>query len=142
MLRTCRKLAWFAVSGVFLGFIHHITAVILAIPTVSATNHLVSGLDEFLLLQIDPPRLESGDKLSISILPDEGTNHHVIWRLSIEIKFSNHFVLITIRIAGGGYGVCSNPYYRTPNRCLLFSITYALPNLQLFCFDNVATVGW
>ena len=29
----------------------------------------------------------------------------------------------------------------TPNRLLLFSVTYGLPNLQVPCFDHVATVG-
>src|ERR671925_1662019 len=29
-----------------------------------------------------------------------------------------------------------------PSRLPLFSTTYALPNLQPLCFDNVTTVGW
>lgn len=34
------------------------------------------------------------------------------------------------------------PRVFTPLQLSLFSITYELPNLQLLCFDNDATLGW
>ena len=60
------------------------------------------------------------------------------------IKFCNHCVLITIQ---NGPGVYPTPLFATVTGALaipplsLSSITYELPNLQDFCFDNVATVG-
>ncbi len=55
------KLPWFAVSSVFLGFVHHITAIVFTIPTISAANYLVVNLNEFLFLQIDSPRINCGN---------------------------------------------------------------------------------
>ena len=57
------------------------------------------------------------------------------------INFCNSLVLITIRIAGGGYTPSPSHALLTPFSPSLFSSTYALPNLQALCFDNVATVG-
>ena len=57
----------------------------------------------------------------------------------------NSFPFMRVRttsFATEGWGMipASFPSSRTPSPSLLFSITYALPNLQVFCFDNVATV--
>ena len=60
------------------------------------------------------------------------------------VKFCNSFLLLTIRIARSGgrgspFSIFTFPFSVWLS---LFSYTYALPNLQLLCFENVATVGW
>ena len=55
------------------------------------------------------------------------------------VKFCNSSVLITIQNARVVYSSSSLAF--TPNSHHLFSYTYALPNLQPLCFDNVATAG-
>jgi hypothetical protein len=56
------------------------------------------------------------------------------------IKFCNHFLLITIRIARGVVPPHLSLASFTPGSQRLFSYTYELPNSQLLCFYHVATL--
>lgn len=78
------KLSWFAVSGIFLSLIHQVTAIIFTAEAVGATNHLVMGFDEFLFLQIYPPRFSRGDEFDVSISSHDGTYHYVCGSLSVK----------------------------------------------------------
>ena len=49
-------------------------------------------------------------------------------------------ILSGVKLLQFGSSASSRHAAFTPGRCLLFSISYALPNLQLLCFDNLATV--
>jgi len=78
------KLSWFAVSGIFLSLIHEVTAIIFSAEAVGATNHLVMGFDEFLFLQIYPPRFSRGDEFDVSISSYDGTYYYVSGSLSVK----------------------------------------------------------
>src|SRR5690348_7507994 len=69
--------------SVFLSFVHHITAVIFTTPTVSAANHLVVSFDEFLLLQIDPPCVDGGNRFDAPFSYC-GSYDHIGWRFRIK----------------------------------------------------------
>ena len=95
------KLPWLVVSGVCLSCVHQVTAIIFTVNTVGATNHLVRVLDEFLFLQIDPPRLDGRDNFDGSIFPYDGANYYVSRCLGVETtKFkmliSERFIKVLI----------------------------------------------
>ena len=80
---TSVKLPWFSMSGVGPSFVHHVSAVVFAVPTVSATNQLVLSLDEFLGLQIDTPRVDGTHQFSASV-SYRSAEYHVGWCLRVK----------------------------------------------------------
>jgi hypothetical protein len=91
------KLPWLAMSGICLGRTHHVTAIILAIPAIGATNHLVMSLDEFLFLQVYSPRIRSRHEFYVPVSSHHGTHHNVSWCSGVEAAEFKVFVFGKVR---------------------------------------------
>ena len=119
-------------SGVCLSCVHQVTAIIFTVRTVGATDHLVRDLDEFLFLQIDPPRLDGRDNYDGSIFPYGGANHYVSRCLGVETtKFkmlnSEKFIKVLIPHGKPPASIPSKPSATnsadTP-ACAFFTLTF------------------
>ena len=77
------ELSGFAVSGVFFGLVHHITAIIFPGPTVGAANHLMVNLNKLLFFQIDSPCINGADDFCTSV-SSSSSYYHISWCLGIE----------------------------------------------------------